>query len=129
GLAARLALGLGAESAGARGGELSSNGVGLALLIALALALPASASAAPTPQAYQQNGACCFRDILPAGENGLVNGTDYSNFTLFGTRPPHSTDQREMYANLVYAAPHMTTSQIPSFFKDSSFGVQPGNVE
>ncbi|MDX6667432.1 MAG: hypothetical protein QOK04_812 [Solirubrobacteraceae bacterium] len=108
---------------------MSRNGVRLALLVACAFALPAAASAAPIPQAYQQNGVPGFRDVLPAGTNGLVTATDFANFTAFQTRPPHSADQRDMYANLVYVAPHMATSQIPNFFKDSSFGVQAGNVE
>jgi acyl-homoserine lactone acylase PvdQ len=33
-----------------------------------------------------------------------------------------------MYRDLVYATPGLKAADIPSFFKDSSFGVQPGNV-
>ena len=38
------------------------------------------------------------------------------------TRPTSSS----MYENLVYATPGLTAAQIPNFFKDASFGVQPG---
>ena len=34
-----------------------------------------------------------------------------------------------MYANLVYATPGLTTQDIPKYFKDSSFGVQPNQAE
>ena len=50
-------------------------------------------------------------------------------FELGHTYPPHSTDQLSMYENLVYNTPGLTYAQIPNFFKDSSFGTQPGNVE
>ena len=34
-----------------------------------------------------------------------------------------------MYRDLVYATPGLTAEQIPSYFKDSSFGVPPGEAE
>ena len=34
-----------------------------------------------------------------------------------------------MYADLVYATPGLQESQILDYFKDASFGVEPGNVE
>ena len=34
-----------------------------------------------------------------------------------------------MYRDLMYATPGLTASQIPSYFKDASFGIRPGNVE
>jgi hypothetical protein len=34
-----------------------------------------------------------------------------------------------MYRDLVYATPGLTAEQIPSYFKDSSFGVHADDVE
>ena len=43
-------------------------------------------------------------------------------------QPPHQYDQNDMYADLVYATPGLQESQILDYFKDASFGVEPGNV-
>ena len=100
------------------------------LLVALTvLALPAAAVAAPTPGAYGENGAAGFRDILPPGTNGLVSGPQLLQYEAGGTRPKHNDDQLAMYADLVRATPGLTAADLPKYYKDSTFGVQPGHVE
>ena len=52
---------------------------------------------------------------------------------LFGTgselRPPHNDDQLDPYAELVYASPTLAPGDLPSFFKDATFGVRPDEVD
>jgi len=98
-------------------------------LALLALALPTAAHAAPTPGAYGENGVPGFHDILPPGTNGLVNGPQLIQYELNGARPKHNDDQLAMYADLVRATPGLTAANLSKYYKDSSFGVQPGHVE
>ncbi len=101
---------------------------GLAVVsAALALLVPAAAQAAPQP--YQANDAQGFRNILPSGQNGLLNPVDLAAFAATGARPAHSNDQLRMYGDLVRNAPGMTAQRLPEFFKDASFGVKDGDVE
>ena len=93
------------------------------------VAFAASASAVvPTPYGYNDAGG--FRNVLPPGENGLDNLQQLFKFR--GTEhllPPHFSDQQPLYENLVYGAPTLTDGQIPSYFKDATFGVPAGEVE
>jgi acyl-homoserine lactone acylase PvdQ len=95
-------------------------------LVALSAAV---ASAAPTPGPYQQNDFGGFRNILPPAQGANANASQVAAFQANGTYPPHTSDQQlTMYRDLLYAAPGLTASQIPNFYKDASFGVKPGNV-
>jgi len=107
-----------------RGGRLRGIGALTAALLALA-AVPAPAQVQP----YQTNDARGFRNILPSGQNGLFDATGLATFTSTGNRPAHSDDQLRMYGDLVYATPGLTADRLPEFFKDASFGVQPGDEE
>jgi acyl-homoserine lactone acylase PvdQ len=97
-----------------------------AVVVAACLSIPATAGA--EVQAYGTNDAGGFRNVLPAGENGLDNATQLAEFQANGTYPPHFTDQLPLYANLLYASPTLTNEQIPSYFKDATFGVKAGDV-
>src|SRR4030081_1815329 len=88
----------------------------------------ASAAAEASVQPYGTNDAGGFRNGLPAGEYGLDNGTQLAEFELKGTSPPHFADQLPPYAGLLYASPTLTHEQIPSYFKDATFGVKEGEV-
>src|SRR5205814_8496077 len=101
------------------------------VLAAGALALlstPAGASAEVSVQPYGTNDAGGFRNVLPAGENGLDNAAQLAEFQLNGTYPPHFTDQLPLYAGLIYASPTLTHEQIPNYFKDATFGVREGDL-
>jgi acyl-homoserine lactone acylase PvdQ len=101
---------------------------GLATTIALlALALVPAASAAVQP--YQTNDYGGFRNILPTGTHGTFNASELAQFECCSIYPPHTTDQLSMYENLVYATPGLTAAQVPSFYKDASFGVPSGQEE
>jgi acyl-homoserine lactone acylase PvdQ len=103
------------------------------IAVFLAIAAPARAQilpgSGPTPQPYQANDAGGFRDVLPPGTRGRYNGLELAAFLANGTTVPHCCDQLGMYRDLVYATPGLTAADIPNYFKDSSFGVKPGNVE
>ena len=92
------------------------------------LAIPARAAAGVPVGPYGTNDAGGFRNVLPAGENGLDSATQLAEFELTGTYPPHFADQLPLYANLLYASPTLTREQIPSYFKDATFGVKEGDV-
>jgi acyl-homoserine lactone acylase PvdQ len=101
----------------------------LSLVLLLAcLVAPAGARAA-TPAPYGSNDAGGFRNVLPPGENGLDNLQQLFTFRGQGLLPLHFADQQPLYENLVYASPALTEEQIPSYFKDATFGVPAGQVE
>jgi acyl-homoserine lactone acylase PvdQ len=101
----------------------------LALALGVAcLAVPAGAGAEVTPEPYGTNDSGGFRNVLPAGENGLVNSTQLAEYELNETYPPHFKDQLPLYAGLLYASPTLTHEQIASYYKDATFGVKAGDV-
>jgi acyl-homoserine lactone acylase PvdQ len=93
------------------------------------LPLPGIGGSGPAPQPYGANDGGGFRNILPPGENGFDNAAQLAAFEATKTLPPHFQDQLGMYSNLIYAAPGLTAAQIPSYFKDATFGVKPSDVE
>src|ERR1700719_1333030 len=111
--------------------------VTLALLALLALALfalaPAADAQAPV-QPYGTNDAGGFRNVLPAGENGLDNAQQLAEFEASKEKgeppkyPPHFADQLPLYAGLLYASPTLTNEQIGDYYKDATFGVKEGEV-
>jgi acyl-homoserine lactone acylase PvdQ len=96
------------------------------LVLAAALA-PATGVAAPLP--YGANDAGGFRNVLPPGSNGLATFPQILKFKAQGVLPPHFADQQPLYENLLYGSPGLTEDQIPSYFKDATFGVPPGQLE
>ncbi|GLH97659.1 penicillin acylase [Phytohabitans aurantiacus] len=68
-------------------------------------------------------------DILPPGQNGNATLVEILGHQAFGTRPAHSADQLDKYANLVYNYAGLTDEQIPSYFNNASFGVPAGQAE
>jgi acyl-homoserine lactone acylase PvdQ len=96
-------------------------------------AAPASAqlpgSTGPEPTPYGTDDAGGFRNVLPPGENGLDNLADFTRFSADGTRPAHFDDQLHLYTDLLYSSPTLRHDQLPSFFKDATFGVKPEDVE
>jgi acyl-homoserine lactone acylase PvdQ len=99
----------------------------LALIPAAAAAGTGPGWATPTYRAGDYGGGQ-VRSILPPGENGLVNAAELAQFEATGTRPPGSQDQLGPYANLLYAGPGLTDAQLPQYYNDESFGVQPADI-
>ncbi|MEZ5076019.1 MAG: penicillin acylase family protein [Solirubrobacterales bacterium] len=97
------------------------------LVAALALCL-APAALAATPAPYGTNDAGGVRNVLPPGENGLATLPEIFAFRGTGAIPPHFADQQPLYENLVYGSPGLTDDQIPTYFKDATFGVPAGEV-
>ena len=92
-------------------------------------AAPQSVPAAPTPSPFGTDDAGGFRSILPPGSNGTANAIQLGQFLSSGARPPHNDDQLKMYENLVHAVPGLKPEDLPKYFKDSTFGVKPEDVE
>jgi acyl-homoserine lactone acylase PvdQ len=67
-------------------------------------------------------------DILPAGENGLVNLAQLQQFEKTGQRPGHSQDQLAPYRNLEFGYRSLTAATLGRYFLEESFGVRPGQV-
>ncbi|HLB22087.1 MAG TPA: penicillin acylase family protein, partial [Solirubrobacteraceae bacterium] len=88
------------------------------------LLLASSAAAEVPAEPYGANDADGFRNVLPAGENGLDNAQQLAEFQLTGTYPPHYDDQLPLYANLLHGSPTLTHEQIGDYFKDATFGVK-----
>ncbi len=87
--------------------------------------MPAAQAA---PQPYGTNDAGGFRNVLPPGENGLATFSQVLAFRASGLLPSHFADQQSLYENLVYGSPTLTDAQVPFYFKDATFGVQPADV-
>jgi acyl-homoserine lactone acylase PvdQ len=100
-----------------------------ALIASLLLAAFAAPLTQAAPQSYGTNDAGGFRNVLPPGENGLDNLAQLFAFRGTGALPPHFADQQPLYENLVYGAPELTDAGISNYFKDATFGVQPGEIE
>jgi acyl-homoserine lactone acylase PvdQ len=103
--------------------------VRLPLLLSLLAAAFVASSAVAAPQPYGTNDAGGFRNVLPPGSNGFASIQQVLTFQGKGTVPPHFADQQPLYENLLYASPGLTEDQIPSYFKDATFGVPAGHVE
>ncbi len=99
------------------------------IVLALGLAAPAVARAAPEPLAYGEHDAGGFRNILPPGQSGLANGPQLAAFLATSARPAHNDDQLAPYRDLLYAYRGLTAAQLPTYFKDATFGVRPGEAE
>ncbi|HZR81875.1 MAG TPA: penicillin acylase family protein [Candidatus Binatia bacterium] len=103
-----------------------------ALIAALAAVLAlgfAPTARAQTQGHYQQFGdAGGFLNILPPGQDGVLNGPE-AIAAQAGQYPPHVMDQLAMYGDLVYATPGLTEPRLLQFFKDASFGVREDDID
>jgi acyl-homoserine lactone acylase PvdQ len=104
--------------------------VAMAAAAIAALSVP-SASGAPTPSPYRHNDYGGFRNILPPAQGRTANLAQIAAFQANGTYPPHTSDQQlAMYTGLMYATPGLQASEIHTYYKDASFGIQhPANIE
>jgi acyl-homoserine lactone acylase PvdQ len=100
------------------------------VLVALALcgSAHASTSLPSYVQPYGTDDAGGFYNVLPPGENGTDNAVQFGLFTSLGQLPPNFDDQMPLYENLLYAAPTLTPSEIPDYYKDATFGVKTQNI-
>ena len=68
------------------------------------------------------------RQILPAGENGLVNASQAEAFEQNGTRPANSSDQLGPYVNLLYHQRGLTDAKLSHYFFPETFGIRSGQL-
>jgi acyl-homoserine lactone acylase PvdQ len=98
----------------------------LGVVLATLWLAPGAAAGVPP---YGQGSLGDFNDILPPGQGSQDNlGALLAYEANHSHRPAHWTDQLRMYSRLTTAAPHIRSDQINQFFKDSTFGVPPGEV-
>jgi acyl-homoserine lactone acylase PvdQ len=92
--------------------------------------LPGVSVAAPVRRADINDycGGQCS-DILPPGQNGNATLLDILAHRAFGTRPAHSADQLDKYANLVYNYAGLTDAQLSTFYNNAALGVPLSQVE
>jgi Penicillin amidase len=92
--------------------------------------LPGTSLAATTQPAAAADycGGQC-NDILPPGQNGNATLVDILAHKALGTRPAHSADQLDKYANLIYNYAGLTDDQMSNFYNSAAFGVPAGQVE
>jgi acyl-homoserine lactone acylase PvdQ len=89
----------------------------------------AASSADPSVGHYREfNDAGGFMNILPPGQDGVLNGVE-AIAAQTGTYPPHVRDQLAMYGDLVYNTPGLTEDRLSEFFKDASFGVREDDID
>ena len=79
-----------------------------------------SRTARTTPAAFAT---CCRR-----ARTGSTTPRSSPSSSSTARYPPHFADQLPLYANLLYGSPTLTHEQIANYFKDATFGVQPGDV-
>jgi acyl-homoserine lactone acylase PvdQ len=92
--------------------------------------LPGVSIAAPArPSAVTDycGGQC--NDILPPGQNGNATLLDIIAHKALGTRPAHSADQLDKYANLIYNYAGLTDAQLTNFYNSAALGVPAWQVE
>jgi acyl-homoserine lactone acylase PvdQ len=89
--------------------------------------VPAAPAAASAQVGDYCGGQC--HDILPPGENGTATSAQIILFKLLGTKPAHTDDQLDEYAELVDDYSGLTNGNLSDFFNDASFGVPDGQVE
>ena len=83
------------------------------------LAAPATASAQDPPR---------YWSLLGIGQGGTVNALDLAQNVATGEPPASFVNQRDLFENLLYAAPNVGTGELGSYFKSAEFGVPAGQV-
>ena len=104
--------------------------MGRMLVVCLAAAIACCSLTAPAAadvQPYRSGDFGGFQDILPPGTNGRASLLELAAFLGTGARPRHNDDQLGMYARLLSATPGVTAKTMGLLFKDSSFGIAPGD--
>ncbi len=100
----------------------------LLAVLALALLPTVAAAAPPVPTPYEGAANGRFFHIIPPGEAGTANLVQTAAFLTTRQQPPHFSDQRDLYTNLLYATPGLQDADIGRYFPDASFGVAPGDA-
>ncbi len=103
---------------------------GIAVIAAGTVPAAAAADGAPDGH-YRGNGdPGGFHNIVPPGQDGVLNGPEAIQASTTGDVPPHFQDQLQMYADLILdkATPGFTADKLDTYYKDASFGVKPEDV-
>ncbi len=105
------------------------------LLVSVALALlpltsTVGAQTSELVQPYGTNdGGGTVLNVLPPGQGRYMNGPELAAAQGGGPQPAHNTDQLALYDSLVQGTPGLTVADLPTYFKDATFGVKPEDIE
>ncbi len=103
-------------------------GVLARLTLTLLLCLPATALAqAPPP--LDVPALPGFHSVLAQGEGQSVTATDLAANQATGAVPERFVDQQPLYDGIMPHASTLTEADIPTYYKDATFGSMPGGVE
>ncbi|MBD1373162.1 penicillin acylase family protein [Hazenella sp. IB182357] len=61
-----------------------------------------------------------FMNIMPPGQDGVINTSEALMYKLFKKYPKHTNDQTQMYEKLSQDAPGITEDNLQSYFKGST---------
>ncbi|SDX56522.1 Acyl-homoserine lactone (AHL) acylase PvdQ [Marininema mesophilum] len=101
----------------------------LSILLTITLSLSMLfTSVQAIPSKAQETGDQGFYNILPPGQQGLMNPIDFIGAKLFKKYPKHYNDQSTMYDSLGKRSPDITDKDLPTYYKDASLGA-PVNPE
>src|SRR5438552_4436727 len=101
---------------------------GLGVFVVLSVHPSAAPGAASVGHYHDFGDAGGFMNILPPGQDGVLNGPEAIQAQA-GVYPPHFKDQLGMYGDLVYNTPGLTDAQLTQFYKDASFGVPESDID
>jgi acyl-homoserine lactone acylase PvdQ len=100
----------------------------IGLVAGLVLALSPGADAGQRTRRLSPNPGL-FLNVLPAGQGQTTTTADAAKFETTGQRPPHDTDQKQMYEGLPSSNLQLLTDgTLADWYKPESFGVT-GGVE
>jgi acyl-homoserine lactone acylase PvdQ len=75
----------------------------------------------PVGDAFLDCGAGQVFNIVPPGQTGTYDATDFANAQAGRGFPPHTRDQQAMYADLLKVAPNLAAADISKYYKDAGF--------
>jgi acyl-homoserine lactone acylase PvdQ len=100
-----------------------------ALVAACSLEVAAVAGAAAPVAPYGTDNYGHFFHVIPPGQQANANAMEAATFLAGGAPPAHSSDQRDIYTDLLYATPGLRDADIGRFFPDATFGVRAGDEQ
>ncbi|MDX1620259.1 MAG: penicillin acylase family protein [Nitriliruptorales bacterium] len=108
---------------------LRTAAVTLAVLsVAMAATTGATAQEDPVLDHGENDGFDTPLNILPPGQGTHLNHEEHTRYQADGSQPERNFDQIDLYESLVAASPDLTAEDLPSLFKDASFGIPEDEV-
>src|SRR5439155_823063 len=104
-----------------RVGPVTLLAVGVLVVAMPARSLACVVEQGPVGAAFEDCSGGQVFNIVPPGQAGTYNTTDFSRAQAGQGFPPHTRDQEPLYADLLEVAPNLRDADIGAFYKDASF--------